>query len=70
LKIAAFQTRVVLDADTGERRDLIPAQTADPASSVDGQTGPLRSDLVTAGLQKITDFRRFSTRSRVGAPPG
>ena len=44
--VAAFEARVVLDADPGERGDLLAAQAGDaPVARVDGQSGLFGGDL-------------------------
>src|SRR3954451_25449178 len=57
-EVAAFQPDVVVDADTGEQRDLLPAQPAHPAvAAVPGQPGPLRGDSGAPGGEEIADLR-------------
>ncbi|CCB72564.1 protein of unknown function (plasmid) [Streptantibioticus cattleyicolor NRRL 8057 = DSM 46488] len=61
---ALFQTQVVVGADAGEHRDLLPAQPRHPAHARDGDTGLLRGDERAAGAYVIAQLVRF-----VGHPP-
>src|SRR5215212_11056361 len=55
---AAFEPGVVIDADAGEQRDLLPAQPSHPAvAAVHRQASPLRSDLGAPGGEEIADLR-------------
>src|SRR3954470_8088158 len=55
---APFEPGVVVDTDTGEQRDLLPAQPAHPAvAAVHGQASPLRGDLGAPGGEEIADLR-------------
>src|SRR6185437_5672559 len=51
---AALQPGVVVDADPGEERDLLPAQPGHAAvAAVNGQPGLLRGDPGAAGDQEV-----------------
>jgi hypothetical protein len=56
-QVAAFHLDVVVDADTGEQRDLLPAQSGDPAVSAVGR--PACSGVIRA--------RREARNSRICA---
>ena len=54
--VAALESRVVLDADPGEHRDLFAAQAFDaPVRAVDGEAGLLRGDLGATGGEELAD---------------
>lgn len=55
--LAAFQTYVVVDAHTGQRRQLLPAQTRRTArSGPGGQPDVCRAYAATASLQKLPEL--------------
>ena len=56
--VAALEPGVVVDADTGEQRDLLAAQAGDApgAAAVGGQPGLLRRDLRAPGGQELADL--------------
>src|SRR3954453_4341214 len=57
-EVATFQPGVVVDADAGEQRDLLPAQPAHPAvAAVHGQASLLRGDPGAPGGEEIADLR-------------
>ena len=53
--VAAFQALVVLDADAGQRGDLLAPQARHAALAVGGQAGLLGGDLRPAGGQELGD---------------
>ena len=54
--VAALESRVVLDADPGEHRDLLAAQPADaPVRAVDGEAGLFGGDLGATGGEELAD---------------
>jgi hypothetical protein len=56
-RVAAFEAGVVVDADPGEERDLLPAKTGHaPVASVGAQTRLLRRDLRAPRDQELADF--------------
>jgi hypothetical protein len=59
-RAALFQAYVVVDADSGQVRDLFAAQPLDPAAAVGGDAGGRRVDPGTPGPQE--------TRKIVHAP--
>src|SRR3954466_9620933 len=57
-EVPTFQPGVVVDADAGEQRDLLPAQPAHPAvAAVHGQASLLRGDSGAPGSEEIADLR-------------
>src|SRR2546430_1190444 len=54
--LAAFQLRVVLDADAREERHLLAPQPGDPSPAVDAQPGPLRGDPGPSRGQELADL--------------
>jgi|GEM_PF-5900529 len=57
-KGAAFHPDVVIDADTGEQRDLLPAQSGDPAvAAVRWQAGFFRGDPGPPRSEELADLR-------------
>ena len=62
---AAFHPDVVVDADTGEQRDLFASQSFDPAvAAVGGQAGLLGGDPGSARGEELADLARLSMTSR------
>jgi hypothetical protein len=63
----------VQSAEGGDRvldhRDLAPAQSRDPARTVHGQPGLLRSDLVTPRPEKSADFTPVVDGAGANRPP-
>ena len=56
-QIAPLETGVVVDADAGEKGDLLPAQPWDPAvAAIGGQACPIRADLCSARGQEVADL--------------
>ena len=54
--VAAFEPGVVLDADPGEHRYFLAAQSLDaPVGPVDGKSGLFRGDLGAAGGEELAD---------------
>ncbi len=53
--VSAFQALVVLDADAGQRGDLLAAQAGHPTLAVAGQAGLLGGDPRPAGGQELGD---------------
>src|SRR5699024_5393146 len=72
---AAFELRVILDADPGQHGDLGASQTLDPPVGTRGQTDLFRGDPVAPRGQEFADLRSIvhdshGNRSRAaqGAP--
>jgi hypothetical protein len=57
VEVGPFEAGVVVDADPGEHRDFLLAQTGDASvAAVGGQTGLLRRDPSPPGGRELTDF--------------
>ena len=66
--VPALEAGVVVDADPGEQRDLLPAEARDPAvTPVVGQAGLLRGDLRPARRQELTEVGPVVHTSRLRA---
>ena len=68
-QVAAFHPDVVVDADSGEHRDLLPAQSSHPpVAAVGGQAGLLGGDPRPPGGEELADLRSVVHDFTVGAP--
>ena len=68
-RVAALEPRVVVDADAGEERDLLPAQARDAACTAeDGQARLLRGDLGAPRGQELAELGLRVHASRVTPP--
>jgi hypothetical protein len=68
-QVAAFHPDVVVDADPGEHRDLLPAQSCHPAvAAVGGQAGLLRGNPRPPGGEELADLRSVVHDFTVDAP--
>jgi hypothetical protein len=69
-EVAAFEAGVVVDADAGQHRDLLPAQPLDPAvRAVERQPGLVGSDPGAARDQELADLPLRFTFATVRSPP-
>ncbi len=70
--VAAFQAGVVVDAEPGQQRDLLPAEPGDAAAgAIGGQARLLGGDPGPPGGQEVTDLAPVSTATRLRRPgPG
>src|SRR5439155_968892 len=56
-RVATLETRVVVDADPGEKRNLFPAESWNASvTSIGAQTRLVRRDLRSPGGQELTDL--------------
>ena len=68
-EVAAFHPDVVVDADPGEQRDLLPAQACHPAvAAIGGQAGLPGGDPRPPGGEELADLRSVVHDFTVGAP--
>jgi hypothetical protein len=68
-RVAALKAAVIVDANPGEERDLLPAEARNPpVVAVSRQARLLERDLGSPGGQKLADLVPIVHRTRV-APP-
>ena len=67
-QVPALEPGVVVDADSGEQRDFLPAKPGNaPVVAVDGQTHLVRRDLGSPGGQELADLA-LGVHRRQGSP--
>lgn len=69
-RAALLQAYVVVDADTGQVRDLFAAQSFDPAAAVDGDADGCRVDAGTSGPEEACEIVHALQYGHAGAPGG
>jgi hypothetical protein len=68
-RIAALESRVVLDADARQEGDLLASQAGHaPVAAERGQAGALRGDLRPAGRQELADLVGVAHATPQGTP--